>query len=103
MEARGFVFGHGVATSFPWIGINPKTRERRQHCYYGSSSELVTAPVRAGQALEETTALMSVSVTRDGGTAWAWRLSEGSGLCQGSQLESSGVSTSSSRHPETRE
>ena len=42
-------------------------------------------------------------VTRDGGTGWAWRLSEGSGLCQGSQLESSRVSTSSSRHPETRE
>ena len=41
--------------------------------------------------------------TGDGGTGWAWRLSEGSGLCQGSQLESSRVSTSSSRHPETKE
>ena len=45
-------------------------------------------PVRAGQALEETTALMSASVTRSGGSARGWRVSEGSGLCQG---QSAGV------------
>ena len=36
--------------------------EKRDSSIVGSSSELVTAPVRAGQALEETTALMSVLV-----------------------------------------
>ena len=36
--------------------------EKGDSSIVGSSSELVTAPVRAGQALEETTALMSVLV-----------------------------------------
>lgn len=72
------------------------SRKERDSSIVGSSSELVTAPVRAGQALEETTALMSVSVTRDGGSQGPGLVREGSGLCQGSQLESSGVATSSS-------
>lgn len=71
------------------------SRKERDSSIVGSSSELVTAPVRAGQALEETTALMS-SVTRDGGSQGPGLVREGSGLCQGSQLESSGVATSSS-------
>ena len=62
--------------------------EKGDSSIVGSSSELVTVPVRAGQALEETTALMSASVTRSGGSARGWRVSEGSGLCQG---QSAGV------------
>lgn len=63
------------------------SRKERDSSIVGSSSELVTAPVRAGQALEETTALMS-SVTRDGGSQGPGLVREGSGLCQG---QSAGV------------
>ena len=60
--------------------------------------ELVTAPVRAGQALEETTALMWVlaRVTRvEAVTAWNWRVRD-LDCVTASQLEASGVSTSAS-------
>ena len=62
--------------------------EKGDSSIVGSSSELVTVPVRAGQALEETTALMSASVTRDGGSQGPGLVREGSGLCQG---QSAGV------------
>ena len=77
--------------------------EKGDSSIVGSSSELVTAPVRAGQALEETTALMSVLVWHGMAAARArgWCVRD-LDCVRGSQLESSGVATSSSGHPDTK-